>query len=138
MRPFGVTLAGIYQILRCLTGLVFAGFILLFVGPANKFHLVSSHGNLPERIVGHFGAAAAGLAIILFAVIHIFAGYGVLRMHNWGRQLAIILSAIELAMMLPGVAGGNPFRLVFGALNAACIFYLAMPSIRRTFLAAGR
>lgn len=134
MRPLGVTLVSLYQILRGVTGLVFGLFILIYPGPANKFASVASEGNSVERLVGHFGHAA-GLIIIVFAVVHLLAGYVVLRMRNWGRVLTIVFSAIELALVLPGAVGVNIFSLFFGGINAACIFYLAMPPIRRAFYA---
>jgi hypothetical protein len=132
MRPLGVTLVGIYQILRGLMGLVFGLFILFFVGPANKFASVASRGNSVERVVGHMGHAA-GLVVILFAIVHVIASYGVLLIRNWGRLLTILFSAIELALVISKDVGVNVFSLLVGGLNAACIFYLAMPPVRRAF-----
>lgn len=132
MRPFAVTLVFIYQILRGLVGLVFGLFILVFVGPANKFASVSSAGNSVERLVGQIGHAA-GLVVILFAVVHLIASYGLLLMRNWGRLLTILFSAIELALIIYRGVGMNIFSLSVGVLNAACIFYLAMPAVRRAF-----
>jgi hypothetical protein len=134
MRPFGVTLLCIYQVLRGLMGLVFGLLILSFVGPANKFASVTSAGNSVERLVGGMGHAA-GLVVILFAVLHIIAGYGLLRMRNWGRLLTILFSAIELSQIISRGVGVNEFSWLVGSLNAACIFYLAMPAVGRAFRA---
>jgi hypothetical protein len=65
------------------------------------------------------------------------AGYGVLQMQNWGRLLTLLFSAIGLVLVLPGVVHANIFSLLFGAINAVCIFYLAMPPIKRAFHAEG-
>jgi uncharacterized membrane protein (DUF2068 family) len=134
MRPLGVTLVGLYQILRGLIGLVFGLFVVFYLGPANKLASVAAKGNAVERLLSGFGHAA-GLVVIVFVVVHMFAGYGVLQMRNWGRVLTLLFSAIELVLVLPGAVHINIFSLVFGAINAACIFYLAMPPIGRTFRA---
>ena len=136
MRPLGVTLVGFYQILRGIMGLVFGLFVVFYRGPSNKLASVAAQGNAVERLLSGFGHAA-GLVIIAFAVVHMIAGYGVLQMQNWGRVLTLLFSAIELVLVLPGAVHENVFSLLFGAINAACILYLAMPSIKRAFYAEG-
>jgi hypothetical protein len=132
MRPFGVTLVSLYQFLRAVIGMIFGGFILFFDGPSNKFVSEAAVGNPVERFVGHF-AHHAGLIIIAVALVHAVAGYGLLRMRRWGRMLTILFSAIELALVLPTVIQMNQFSIYFGAFNALCILYLAMPPTRRAF-----
>ena len=136
MRPLGVTLVGLYQILRGVIGLVFGLSILLFAGLAAKLASLAAEGNAVENILHRFGHLA-GLGIIVFAVVHMIAGYGVLQMQNWGRLLTLLFSAIGLVLVLPGVFVANSFSLLFGAINAASIFYLAMPPIKRAFHAEG-
>ena len=136
MRPLGVTLVGFYQILRAVIGSVFGLFVVFYRGPANKLASVAAQGNAVERLLGGFGHAA-GVVIIVFAGVHLLAGYGVLQMRNWGRFLTLLLSAVELVLVLPGAVQVNIFSLLFGVINAACIFYLAMPPIGRAFHAAG-
>ena len=136
MRPFGVTLVGLYQILRGVIGLVFGLSILLFAGLAAKLASLAAESNAIGNILHSFGHLA-GLGIIVFAVVHMIAGYGVLQMQNWGRLLTLLFSAIGLVLVLPGVFIANIFCLLFGAINAACIFYLAMPPTKRAFHAEG-
>jgi hypothetical protein len=136
MRPLGVTLVGFYQILRGVIGLVFGLSVLLVAGLAAKLASLAAEGNSVENLLRGFGHAA-GLGIIVFAAVHMFAGYGVLQMQNWGRLLTLLFSAIGLVLVLPGVAHGNIFSVIFGAINGACIFYLAMPAIKRAFHAEG-
>jgi ABC-type glycerol-3-phosphate transport system permease component len=136
MRPLGVTLVGFYQIVRGVTGLVFGLFVVFYKGPAHALASVAAQGNAVERLLSGFGHAA-GIVIIGFVVVHMLAGYGVLQMRNWGRFVTLLLSAIELVLVLPGVVHVNIFSLTFGAINAACIFYLAMPPIGRAFHAEG-
>jgi hypothetical protein len=136
MRTLGVTIVGLYQFLRGVLGLIFGGFILFFEGPANKIASVSASGNVVERLLGQLGHRA-GAIVIVFALVHLFAGYGLWLMRRWGRLLTILVSAVELALMLPSALQLNTFALCFAALNAVCILYLAMPPVRRTFLGAG-
>jgi uncharacterized membrane protein (DUF2068 family) len=136
MRPLGVTLVGSYQILRGIIGLLFGLSVLLFTGLVAKVASLAAEGNAIERLLHGLGHAV-GLVIIIFAVVHIAAGYGVLQMQNWGRLLTILFSAIGLVLVLPGVVHAHVFSLFFGAINAACVFYLAMPPIKRAFHAEG-
>jgi uncharacterized membrane protein (DUF2068 family) len=109
---------------------------LLYNGPANKLASLAAEGNAVERLLGALGHAA-GLVIIVFVIVHMLAGYGVLQMQNWGRFLTLLFAAIELVLILPGVVHANIFSLLFGAMNAVCIFYLAMPPVKRAFHAEG-
>ena len=136
MRPLGVTFVGFYQILRGVIGMVFGLSILLFAGLAAKLASLAAEGNAVENLLRSFGHLA-GLGIMVFAIVHMIAGYGVLQMQNWGRLLTLLFSAIGLVLVLPGVFVANIFSLLFGAINAACIFYLAMPPIKRAFHAEG-
>jgi len=136
MRPLGVTLVGFYQILRGAIGLLFGLSVLLFTGLVAKVASLAAEGNAVERLLQGFGHAA-GLFIIVFGIVHILAGYGVLQMQNWGRLLTILFSAIGLVLVLPGVVHAHMFSLFFGAINAACILYLAMPPVRRAFHGEG-
>ena len=134
MRPLGVTLVGYYQILRGVIGLLFGLSVLLFTGLVTKVASVAAEGNAIERLLHGFGHAV-GLIIIAFAVVHMVAGYGLLQMQNWGRLLTILFSAIGLVLVLNGLVHAHIFSVFFGVINAASIFYLAMPPTRRAFLA---
>jgi uncharacterized membrane protein (DUF2068 family) len=134
MRPLGVTLVGYYQILRGVIGLLFGLSVLLFTGLVTKVASVAAEGNAIERLLHGLGHAV-GLIIIAFAVVHMVAGYGLLQMQNWGRLLTILFSAIGLVLVLNGLVHAHIFSVFFGVINAASIFYLAMPPTRRAFLA---
>jgi uncharacterized membrane protein (DUF2068 family) len=136
MRPLGVTLIGFYQILRGGIGLLFGFSVLLFTGLVAKVASLAAEGNAVQRLLQSLGHAA-GLVIIVFAIVHMIAGYAVLQMQNWGRLLTILFSAIGLVLLLPGMVHAHLFSLLFGAINAACIIYLAMPPIKRAFHAQG-
>jgi len=135
MRPLGVTLVGLYQLLRGAFTLLFGICVLLFAGLIATFASFAAEGNAVARVV--HGIGHVGLIIIGFAIVHVLAGYGVLLMQNWGRLLTILFSAIGLVLVLPGMAHGYVSSLIFGLLNAACVLYLSMPPIRRAFRAEG-
>jgi hypothetical protein len=130
MRPLGVVLVGFYQILRGVLGLVFGLSLLMFTDLAGKLSALAIEGRAAGRFFAGFGTLAA-LVMIVFALLHLAAGYGLLKMQNWGRLLAIFFSAIGLFLLLPLLMRGLP--LAFGIINAAVIFYLAAPTVRRAF-----
>jgi uncharacterized membrane protein (DUF2068 family) len=132
MRPLGITLIGIYQILRGALGVLFGLSLLLFSSLAAKLASLAAEGNAVERILHSFGRMA-GLGIIVFALLHILAGFGLLKMENWGRLLTLLFSAIGLVILLPVLIASHGLSLVFAAINAASIFYLALPPIKRLF-----
>jgi len=134
MRPLGVTLVGYYQILRGAIALVFGLSVLLFTGLVAKLASLAAEGSALERLVHGLGHAV-GLIIIAFAIVHIVAGYGLLQMQNWGRLLTVLFSAIGLVLVLNGMVHEHIYSLFFGVINAASIFYLAMPPTRRAFQA---
>ena len=132
MRPLGVTLIGVYQILRGALGVLFGLSLLLFTGLAAKLASLAAEGNAVERILHGFGRMA-GLCIVAFALLHILAGFGLLKMENWGRLLTLLFSAIGLVVLLPVLIASHGLALVFAAINAITIFYLALPPIKRIF-----
>jgi hypothetical protein len=136
MRPLGVTLIGFYQILRGVVELLFGLSLLLFTGLAAKLASLAAEGYAAGHFFGGFGHLAV-LVIILFAALHVVAGYGVLRMQNWGRLLTLFFSAIGLFLLLPILIVVHGIPVVFGVINGVSIFYLAMPPIKRAFHAAG-
>jgi uncharacterized membrane protein (DUF2068 family) len=132
MRPLGVTLIGLYQILRGVVLVLFGLSILAFAGLAAKLASLAAEGNAIGRLLHGFGYLA-GLGIIVFGALHLAAAYGILQMQNWGRLLTLLFSAIGLVLVLPSVLFMHVFSVLFGVINAAIIFYLAMPPIKRAF-----
>ena len=132
MRPLGVTLIGIYQILRGALGVLFALGLMLFTGLAAKLASLAAEGNAVERILHSLGRVA-GVGVLVFALLHILAGFGLLKMQNWGRLLTLLFSAIGLVVLLPVLVASHGLPLIFGIINAVSIFYLALPPIKRAF-----
>ena len=132
MCPLGVTLISLYQILRGALGVLFGLSLMLFTSLAAKLASLAAEGNALERILHGFGRMA-GLGIVVFGLLHILAGFGLLKMENWGRLLTLLFSAIGLVVLLPVLIASHGLPLVFAAINAASIFYLALPPIKRIF-----
>jgi uncharacterized membrane protein (DUF2068 family) len=132
MRPLGITLIGIYQILRGAVGVLFGLSLLLFTSLAAKLASLAADGNAIGNYLHGLGRLA-GLGIVVFAALHILAGFGLLKMENWSRLLTLLLSAIGLMILLPVMMVAHGLPLIFGAINAASIFYLALPPIKRIF-----
>jgi uncharacterized membrane protein (DUF2068 family) len=132
MRPLGVTLVGFYQMLRGVLGLLFGLSLLLFTGLAAKLASLAVEGKAAGRFFGGFGHLAS-VAIILFAALHLIAGYGVLRMENWGRLLTLFFSAVGLFLLLPVLLVVHGIPLALGIIDAVIILYLAMPAVKRAF-----
>jgi len=132
MRPLGVTLLGIYQILRGALGSLLALAAVLFTGLAARLSFLVVEGNTVGRMLQGFGRAA-GLLTLVFALVHIFAGYGLLKMEKWGRLLTLLFAAVGLVVLLPVLIVAHGFPLIFGIIDAATIFYLAMPQVKRAF-----
>ncbi len=132
MRPLGVTLVGFYQILRGVLGLLFGLSILLLIGLAHKLASLATEANVTGRFFAGSGHLA-GLVIIVFAILHLIAGSGVLGMKNWGRLLTLFLSALGLALLVPVILIVHGIPLAFGIINAVVIIYLALPPVKRAF-----
>jgi uncharacterized membrane protein (DUF2068 family) len=132
MRPVGITLIGIYQVLRGALGMLFALSIMLFSGLAARLASIAAEGDAVGRMLHGFGRFI-GIGILVFGLIHVAAGVGLLKMQNWARLLTLLLSAIGLALLLPTLLVTHGVPVIFGLINAISIFYLAMPPIRRLF-----
>lgn len=132
MRPFGVALVGFYQILRGVIGVLFGLSIMAFTSFAARMVSLAAEGSAAVGWLHSLGHLA-GLVIVVFGLCDLVAGWGVLGMQNWGRLLTMLFSAVGLFLLLPALAHGHIFSMVFGFINGATIFYLAMPPIKRAF-----
>lgn len=132
MRPLGITLIGLYQILRGAVGVLFALGLLLASSLAAKLASLAAEGNAVGRLLQGFGRLA-GVGILVFALLHILAGYGLFKMQNWGRLLTVLFSAIGLVALLPVIMVAHGLPLILGAINAVTIVYLVSPPVKRVF-----
>jgi hypothetical protein len=84
-----------------LLSLLFGLSVLLFTGSGRQLASLAAEGNAVERFSPRLRPRRRP-GIIVFAVVHMLAGYGVLQMQNWGRLLTLLFSAIGLVLVLPG------------------------------------
>ena len=131
MRPLAVGLIGIYQILRGILGVLFALGILLFTGLAASWRPWPAKETLSSASWAAW--ALLGIGVLLFALAHVLAGFGLFRMQNWARLLTLFLSALGLVGAVAALGRPNPWILVTGIINAVSLLYLAMPPIKRAF-----
>jgi uncharacterized membrane protein (DUF2068 family) len=132
MRPLGVTLVAIYQMARGLFQLLFALGVMMFTGLTAKLASLAAEGNAISRFLAAFGKYL-GIAIIVFALVHVILGFGLWLMQGWARLLTVVFSAISLASLLPFLIHPRPVALLFGILNVLVILYLMMPGTKRAF-----
>jgi uncharacterized membrane protein (DUF2068 family) len=132
MRPLGVTLVGFYQILRGIFWLLIGLSILLFTRLAAKLAALAAEASTTGHFFGGFGRLAS-LVIIVFAALHLIAGYGILGMHNWGRLLTLFLSALGLVLLVPVLLIVHGIPLALGIINVAVIIYLVLPAVKHAF-----
>ena len=132
IRPLGVTLIAIYQFLRGGLGVLFALLVWLASGLASKLASLATEGNVVERLFAGAGRFFE-VALLVYALIHIVLGFGLLSQQNWARLLTIVFAAISLLTLLPRLIHPSPMALLVGVINIACIVYLLMPGAKRAF-----
>ncbi|HUB03270.1 MAG TPA: hypothetical protein VL983_11305 [Terriglobales bacterium] len=130
MRPLPVTLIGFYQILRGVLYGIFGLSILLLSSLAMKLMSLAAEGSAMQRVLSGFGHMA-GIFVLVAAILHLIAGYGLLQMQNWARLLTLLFSAIGIVFLLPFLHAFLP--MLFAFINGFCIIYLALPGTKRAF-----
>jgi uncharacterized membrane protein (DUF2068 family) len=141
MRPTGVTLIAIYHYLAAAFIAVLG--IGLFVGGKVISMLGGADGVVLPK-AGFLIGVVGGTALLVFALIHAIAGFGMWSMTEWGRLLAIVLAVISLVFAIPGLLlsaltmhalfGG--FRVLRVVISALIIWYLLQAGTKAMFRAA--
>ncbi len=132
MRPVGITLLGIYQLLRGGLWIAFGLALMLAGGLAARLASVAIEGNAFARLLANVGHLLA-IVVLVGGLAHLLTGVGLLKMRNWARLLTVFLCAVGLIVLLPLILLVHGVPLAFGTIDAVSIFYLAMPTIRRAF-----
>jgi uncharacterized membrane protein (DUF2068 family) len=134
-RPTGVTILGILGIVWGAMAIALS--FLFFMGLAIVSWLMAG---LPAIFLG-FGAAVIGGLSLVYGVLHVLVGIGLLRLAEWARVLAMVLAAINLAFTaLRLLAIFTPFffffafrRLFVCAVDVLILWYLSQPQIKQAF-----
>lgn len=123
MRPLGVTLSAYFQFFRAFLLCVLALGARFLGGMAARLASVASEGNAAQRFLSGFGHFLS-MAFLIYAVILIILGIGLLSRQNWARSLTIIFSALGFLTLLPRLLHFHPFSFLFGILNLLVLIYL--------------
>ena len=121
-----LTVVAALRIGSAIIGVMVAGLILLFlIGPGMIAQCVDGDG---EALV-ILTAIAMPLAFffVLFSVLNIIGGIGILRRHNWARYLVMVLSVLDIFNFPIGTAFG-----------IYCIWVLAKEETARLFTQPAR
>ncbi|MFZ0958119.1 MAG: hypothetical protein WAN60_17380 [Candidatus Sulfotelmatobacter sp.] len=130
-RPLGVTVIASFCILAGAYLLAVAVVILIAPGK------ISTMTGAPLM----YGLELAGpYMTLLVGAGWVLVGWGLFRLHNWARWVAMIASILGIALIVPKVSAAADFRqmLVAGGLNitlrAAVVWYLLQsPSVFESF-----
>lgn len=138
-RPIGVTILAVLEFIS-------AGFILLLgllltVGLSALGAM--GRGGEGGSILGVLAAlgAAAGVLVMILAVIPLAIGIGLWKLKNWARIVVIVFSVLGLVSNLFGVIGGvsagEMFSLSSGVIglgiNVLVIWYMFQPHVKQAF-----
>jgi hypothetical protein len=140
-RPTGVTVLAVLGFILGALSLLAA--LAMFLAGAAGLAAMSGGGGSMAGMLGALGAFA-GVVCLIFTVLYVLSGIGLLKLANWGRILTIVLVVIGLAFAvigaLPAMTGfhiGILIRqLIFIALDAWILMYLFKPYVKQAFGAA--
>ncbi len=133
MRPTGVTLSAYFQFFRGAVLALFAGGIFFVGGMASRLASLAAEGNNLQRFLGSLGNFV-GAALLIYAVVQIISGIGLLLLQNWARILTMVFSALGILVLLPRAIHLRPASTLFVILNLTVLIYLLLPETASYFL----
>lgn len=137
-RPTGVTVLAILNFLGAACMVMVGLLFMLGLGLAGLGAGQQSAGGMA------FLMGLGAVAGVIFLIIAIVVGIGLWRLRNWARILTIILAAISLVPLLPGLMFSMlsleifsmMVQLVFAGFYGWIIWYMVRPHVKRAFGAA--
>ena len=110
-----------------------------FYGPGDCVLVL---GGLASNVFGFGGAAIGGFSLV-YGVLHLLVGVGLLRLAEWARVLAVALAAINLAFTVLRLLAPFFFffafrRLFVCAVDVLILWYLRGQESSRDFRARTR
>ncbi len=117
MRPVDVTLAAYFQFVRSALLAILALGIRCVGGMASRLASLASEGNAVQQSLcslGHF----LFMALLIYALILVILGFGLLMGQHWARSLTVVLSGLGFLVLLPRLIRPHPLSVLFGALNS--------------------
>lgn len=136
-RPTGVTILAVLSFLGA--GLFLLGACIMFVvGAAGMAAMAGG-----RAMGGPFAAlgAFASVALLVFGVLYIVNGIGLLKLRAWGRLLTIILVALSFLFGLRGLLisamhvqmGLVVWQLIILAIDVWILVYMFKPHVKQAF-----
>ena len=135
MRPFGVLLISVLFILIALV-CISSGFMMLLDEGAKslifeEFRKVAGMYNISEETLDKIYLEVS-FYVVLFGLVYLLDGVGILMLKNWARYLAIFLSLFQMlysALMIYY----DPFAIVYIGIGVLVIWYLLRKDISELF-----
>ena len=112
--------------------MLFALLVWLASGLTAKLASLAAEGNFVERLLSGTGRWI-GLALLLYALVHVVLGFGLMAMQNWARLLTIVFAAVGIVSLLPRLIHPSPLALIMGIVNGFALVYLLAPPVRKMF-----
>ena len=140
-RPTGVTIIAVLYFLGAAC-LVLLG-ILSIVGGSLLSGL--PHGGGPASALFAMGGVVIGAILLVLGVLDLAIGIGFIKLQNWARVIAIILTGIGVLFGLLGLVTvlahfmmfALVFRLIVLAIEIWILVYLFKPHVKQAFGATG-
>ncbi len=131
-RPLGVTLIAAYEAFSGVVRLVLGLGLVAAGSLAAKLAGMVPEYNIFSRFLSGMGKVF-GIAVILTALLHLSAGFGLWSMKAWGRSLTLLLAVLGMLLFLPTLV--HPHPLGFGAMviNGLIVIYLLMSGVKSSF-----
>jgi hypothetical protein len=139
-RPTGVTILAVLAFIGA-GFLVLAALGFLMMGGV----MLSRMSATPLGMMGSIGVAFVAVFFLVIAVLYVVMGVGFLKLQNWARILAIVLTGLGVILQALGVLGAlahfHPilfvWRAIFLAIDVWIIVYLLKPHVKQAFGATG-
>ena len=103
---------------------------------------------MPMGMMGGIGVAFVAVFCLVFAVLYVVIGVGLLKLQNWARVLAIVLTGLSVLAFVSSIL--SPFahmhlfffaflirRLILVAIDIWILVYLFKPNVKQAFGATG-
>jgi len=128
-RPTGVTILAVLCFVFAGLALL-AALALMFMG-GMLGQMVESSG-MGTMLAG--AGAIVGVVVLIGAALYFLVGFGLWKLKNWGRILAIVFVALGLFSSLsPFQAGVFGWQLFICLLDIWIIIYLLKPHVKQAF-----
>src|SRR6185369_5569565 len=139
-KPTGVVVISILYFLGAALCLLFG---LLFIAGggflATMMSQQSQAGGLSAMMAGL--GAALGVFYLIIGAVDVLVGWGLLKLKNWARIVAIVFSCIGAGFLVLGLLGNLAHfsivnflvTAVFLGIHAVIIMYLLKPEVKTAF-----